>query len=203
MRPSEYFRRQVRVSSFSYELPGAPHPPDRRPLHVLLGLSALRGHERHRSPTTRGGACPVGPDDAPGFFHDNVALLLESRMQSASRVSAGCSSSGGQRALEPQRRLDALRDPPACRRCARSRRRSARRRRRSAARPSRVAAPCGFVTIVRHGRAVAVERDVDVRPSGAASPGTRSSPSRASRAPRGTDRPCRPGSTSSRRARRR
>jgi hypothetical protein len=26
-----------------------------------------------------GSARPIGPTDAPGFFHDNVALLLEAR----------------------------------------------------------------------------------------------------------------------------
>ena len=76
MEPSEYFRRQVRVSSFAYELPGRLIKPDRRPLHVLLRLPALGGHGRRRSPTTSGSAKPVRPEDAPGLFGENVSLLL-------------------------------------------------------------------------------------------------------------------------------
>ena len=53
-----------------------PHPPDRRPLHVLLRLPALRGDGDAARRLHRCGE-PVGPVDAPGLFGDNVTMLLE------------------------------------------------------------------------------------------------------------------------------
>ena len=55
---------------------GQADPSDGRPLHVLLRLPALGGHRDTDRRTTRGSALPVGPDDAPGLFRDNVSLLL-------------------------------------------------------------------------------------------------------------------------------
>ena len=73
LRPSEYFQRQVRVSSFSYEQPAR--------------LSAKAGDLFmccSDYPHSEGTATPVedyarGGDSAdtdPGLFHDNVATLL-------------------------------------------------------------------------------------------------------------------------------
>ncbi len=79
LRPSEYFRRQVRVSSFSYELPEHLRAPARRGRspHGLQRLPALRGHRRPRSPTTRRPASSVPiPTTPPGLFRDNAAFLL-------------------------------------------------------------------------------------------------------------------------------
>jgi len=73
LRPSEYFRRQVRVSSFSYE------QPDR-----LTAKSGDLFMCCSDYPHSEGTATPIedyargagGPGDAPGLFHDNVAHLL-------------------------------------------------------------------------------------------------------------------------------
>ncbi|HEY7917841.1 MAG TPA: hypothetical protein VIC86_12775 [Acidimicrobiales bacterium] len=75
LRPSEYFRRQVRVSSFSYE------QPDR-----LTAKSGDLFMCCSDYPHSEGTATPVedyapgagSPGDAPGLFHDNVADLLGS-----------------------------------------------------------------------------------------------------------------------------
>jgi predicted TIM-barrel fold metal-dependent hydrolase len=78
LRPSEYFRRQVRVSSFSYELP--EHL--RRQLGGADLLMACSDY-----PHSEGTATPVAdyaatgrygtdPSRAPGLFHDNAAYLL-------------------------------------------------------------------------------------------------------------------------------
>jgi predicted TIM-barrel fold metal-dependent hydrolase len=76
MRPSEYFRRQVRVSSFSYELPARLI---RQTGDLYMCCSDYPHSEGTATPLadyTRS-AVPVGPDDAPGLFHDNVSMLLE------------------------------------------------------------------------------------------------------------------------------
>ncbi len=73
LRPSEYFRRQVRVSSFSYELPAR-----------LMGAAGDLFMCCSDYPHSEGTDTPIedyaasnGPDhDAKGFFHDNVAGLL-------------------------------------------------------------------------------------------------------------------------------
>jgi predicted TIM-barrel fold metal-dependent hydrolase len=78
LRPSDYFRRQVRVSSFSYELPE----------HLrgqLGGADLLMACSDY--PHSEGTATPVAdyaatgkygttPERAPGLFHDNAAFLL-------------------------------------------------------------------------------------------------------------------------------
>jgi len=78
LRPSEYFLRQVRVSSFSYELPENL----RRQLGGADLLMACSDY-----PHSEGTATPVAdyaatgkfgttPDLAPGLFHDNAAFIL-------------------------------------------------------------------------------------------------------------------------------
>ena len=78
MKPSDYFRRQVRVSSFAYELPrnlqrqlgGADllmccsdYPHSEGTARPLEDYAASGKHALHRA-------------DAPGFFRDNAAFLL-------------------------------------------------------------------------------------------------------------------------------
>lgn len=72
MRPSEYFRRQVRVSSFSYERP-----------EKLTASSGDLFMCCSDYPHSEGTATPLedygrdsSPDRSPGLFHDNVAELL-------------------------------------------------------------------------------------------------------------------------------
>ncbi len=73
LRPSEYFRRQVRVSSFSYEQPAR-----------LTAKSGDLFMCCSDFPHSEGTATPIedyqtrreDPDDAPGLFHDNVDGLL-------------------------------------------------------------------------------------------------------------------------------
>jgi predicted TIM-barrel fold metal-dependent hydrolase len=78
LAPSEYFRRQVRVSSFAYELP-------RRLQRQLGGADLLMCCSDY--PHSEGSARPIDdyasagkhalrPEDAPGFFRDNAAFLL-------------------------------------------------------------------------------------------------------------------------------
>ena len=78
LRPSEYFKRQVRVSSFAYELP----------LNIqrqLGGADLLmccsdyphsEGTARPLDDYAAPGKLGVRPDAAPGLFHDNAAFLL-------------------------------------------------------------------------------------------------------------------------------
>jgi predicted TIM-barrel fold metal-dependent hydrolase len=75
LRPSEYFKRQVRVSSFSYELPGRLI---RQTGDLYMCCSDYPHSEGTATPLAdyTGSAMPVRPEDAPGFFHDNVSLLL-------------------------------------------------------------------------------------------------------------------------------
>lgn len=78
LRPSEYFRRQVRVSCFAYELPARI----RRQLggsELLMCCSdyphsegTARPLEDYAAPGTNG----LRPCDAPGLFRDNAAFLL-------------------------------------------------------------------------------------------------------------------------------
>lgn len=74
-RPSEYFCRQVRVSSFSYELPGRLI---RQTGDLYMCCSDFPHSEGTATPLDdyARSAVPVAPDDAPGLFHDNVAFLL-------------------------------------------------------------------------------------------------------------------------------
>jgi predicted TIM-barrel fold metal-dependent hydrolase len=75
-KPSDYFRRQVRVSSFAYELPGRLI---RQTGDVYMCCSDYPHSEGTATPLAdyTGSAIPVRPDDAPGLFHDNVAMLME------------------------------------------------------------------------------------------------------------------------------
>ena len=77
MRPSEYFRRQVRVSSFSYELPSRLI---RQTGDLYMCCSDYPHSEGTATPLAdyAGSAIPLGPDDAPGLFRDNVSMLLDS-----------------------------------------------------------------------------------------------------------------------------
>jgi predicted TIM-barrel fold metal-dependent hydrolase len=78
MKPSDYFRRQVRVSSFAYELP--------RNLQRQLGGADLlmccsdyphsEGTDRPLEDYAGSGKHALRPADAPGFFHGNAAFLL-------------------------------------------------------------------------------------------------------------------------------
>jgi predicted TIM-barrel fold metal-dependent hydrolase len=76
MRPSEYFRRQVRVSSFSYELPARLI---RQTGDLYMCCSDYPHSEGTATPLAdyTNAAVPVGPDDAPGLFGNNVTMLLE------------------------------------------------------------------------------------------------------------------------------
>jgi hypothetical protein len=75
MKPSEYFRRQVRVSSFSYELPS-------RLIGQTGDLYMCCSDYPHSEGTATpladyvGSARPVRPADAPGLFGENVSMLL-------------------------------------------------------------------------------------------------------------------------------
>lgn len=78
LRPSEYFRRQVRVSSFSYELPENL----RRQLggaDLLMACSDYPHSEGTATPLAdyaATGKFGTDPGQAPGLFHDNAAFLL-------------------------------------------------------------------------------------------------------------------------------
>jgi len=78
LRPSEYFRRQIRVSSFSYELPARLI---RQTGDLYMCCSDYPHSEGTSTPLEdyTGSAVPLRPEDAPGLFHDNVSLLLENR----------------------------------------------------------------------------------------------------------------------------
>ncbi len=81
LRPSDYFRRQVRVSSFAYELPAHLQ-------RLLAGAELLmacsdyphsEGTAKPLEDYAAGGRFASRPADAPGLFHDNVAFLLHRR----------------------------------------------------------------------------------------------------------------------------
>ncbi len=78
LRPSEYFRRQVRVSSFAYELP-------ERIRHQIGGADLLmacsdfphsEGTATPRADYTASAREPLDPEHAPGLFHANAEFLL-------------------------------------------------------------------------------------------------------------------------------
>lgn len=81
LRPSDYFRRQVRVSSFAYELPAHLQ----RMLggaEILMACSDYPHSEGTLKPLAdyaAGGRFASRPGEAPGLFHDNVAFLLHDR----------------------------------------------------------------------------------------------------------------------------
>lgn len=78
LRPSEYFLRQVRVSSFSYELP--EHLRNQLGgADVLMACSDYPHSEGTDTPLAdyaSTGKYAVVPEDAPGLFGDNMAFLL-------------------------------------------------------------------------------------------------------------------------------
>lgn len=78
LRPSDYFRRQVRVSSFSYELPehlrGQLGGTD-----LLMACSDYPHSEGTGTPVAdyaATGKYATTPERSPGLFHDNAAFLL-------------------------------------------------------------------------------------------------------------------------------
>jgi predicted TIM-barrel fold metal-dependent hydrolase len=75
LRPSEYFRRQVRVSSFAYELPGRLI---RQTGDLYMCCSDFPHSEGTATPLAdyEGSARPLRVSDAPGLFGDNIAMLL-------------------------------------------------------------------------------------------------------------------------------
>jgi predicted TIM-barrel fold metal-dependent hydrolase len=76
LRPSEYFRRQVRVSAFSYELPERlrTHAGD-----LFMCCSDYPHGEGTATPLRDYENVNTAPADAPGLFHDNAAFLLFGR----------------------------------------------------------------------------------------------------------------------------
>jgi predicted TIM-barrel fold metal-dependent hydrolase len=78
LRPSDYFRRQVRVSSFAYELP--------RSIERMLGGAEIlmacsdyphsEGTAQPLADYAGAGRFAAAPDDAPALFRDNAAFLL-------------------------------------------------------------------------------------------------------------------------------
>jgi hypothetical protein len=73
LRPSEYFRRQVRVSSFSYEQPSRLTA---KAGDVFMCCSDFPHSEGTATPITDYARVGSAPDEAAGLFHDNVADLL-------------------------------------------------------------------------------------------------------------------------------
>jgi predicted TIM-barrel fold metal-dependent hydrolase len=78
LRPSEYFLRQVRVSSFSYELP--EHLKGQlQGAELLMACSDFPHSEGTAAPLpdyAASGRYAIDPERAPGLFHDNAAFLL-------------------------------------------------------------------------------------------------------------------------------
>jgi predicted TIM-barrel fold metal-dependent hydrolase len=78
LAPSEYFRRQVRVSSFAYELP-VNIARQLRGNDILMCCSDYphsEGTADLLADYAAGGRFAITPDVAPDFFGDNMALLL-------------------------------------------------------------------------------------------------------------------------------
>jgi len=72
-RPSEYFRRQVRVSSFSYEQPARLTA---KAGDLFMCCSDFPHSEGTATPIEDYRGAGSDPEEAAGFFHDNVAGLL-------------------------------------------------------------------------------------------------------------------------------
>ena len=84
LRPSDYFRRQVRVSSFAYELP-AQIQRQMNGADLLMCCSDYPHSEGTATPLddyARTGKFALHPAEAPGFFHDNAAFLLRKETRS-------------------------------------------------------------------------------------------------------------------------
>ena len=78
LRPSEYFLRQVRVSSFSYELPERVRS-QLQGADVLMACSDFPHSEGTATPLAdyaATGRFATDPDRAPGLFAGNAAFLL-------------------------------------------------------------------------------------------------------------------------------
>ncbi len=75
LRPSEYFRRQVRVSSFSYEQPARLTA---KAGDLFMCCSDFPHSEGTATPVEDYGRVGALPEESPGLFHDNVATLLSS-----------------------------------------------------------------------------------------------------------------------------
>jgi len=75
LQPSDYFRRQVRVSSFAYEAP-ASIQQQLGGADLLMCCSDYPHAEGTATPVADYAAGGVRVDGAPGLFHDNVAFLL-------------------------------------------------------------------------------------------------------------------------------
>ncbi len=73
MRPSEYFRRQIRVSSFSYEQPARLTA---KAGDLFMACSDFPHSEGTATPINDYQRVGSDPDQAGGLFHDNVAGLL-------------------------------------------------------------------------------------------------------------------------------
>jgi predicted TIM-barrel fold metal-dependent hydrolase len=73
LRPSEYFARQVRVSSFSYEQPQRLIAKSGDLFMCCSDYPHSEGTATPLQDYQRGGPTP---DSAPGLFHDNVDVLL-------------------------------------------------------------------------------------------------------------------------------
>jgi len=78
LRPSEYFKRQVRVSSFAYELPAqiGRQLGDAELLMCCSDYPHSEGTARLLEDYAAPGKFALRPDGAPGLFHDNAAFLL-------------------------------------------------------------------------------------------------------------------------------
>jgi amidohydrolase family protein len=76
LHPSDYFRRQVRVSSFSYENPAALQQQTGG--DILMCCSDYPHSEGTATPIVdyAAGGTGLSPDTAAGLFHDNIAFLL-------------------------------------------------------------------------------------------------------------------------------
>jgi predicted TIM-barrel fold metal-dependent hydrolase len=73
-QPSEYFRRQVRVSSFAYESPARLQ--QQLGSNLLMACSDYPHSEGTATPIADYEAFGVGVAQAPELFHDNAAFLL-------------------------------------------------------------------------------------------------------------------------------
>ena len=76
MKPSDYFRRQVRVSAFAYEL---PKRLVRQSGDLFMCCSDYPHSEGTATPLddyAAPGKFALTPDAAPGLFRDNAAFLL-------------------------------------------------------------------------------------------------------------------------------
>jgi predicted TIM-barrel fold metal-dependent hydrolase len=75
LRPSEYFTRQIRVSSFSYEQPARL---TKRSGDLFMCCSDYPHSEGTATPLEDYARAGGSPEDEPGFFHGNVSSLLGS-----------------------------------------------------------------------------------------------------------------------------